>query len=446
MEKSTESKPRLRADHLLLCVLLAALTLSASVVVPYTGLSNFGMPEKGASANTLHHSSLRPLHEPALILKPFQAVNVSGATNQPVQVGAWGDAASVGNSGVQVEIRTNDYNVSSQDDAFWVGDVLSDGSFVQFGYLMMPPGYYCLNAHVTQAGTSCLGGSDNIAPSDARWFWAYFPNSQIVTDWYYGFGAANSAGSNGTWHLYSILPSESSNWSFVVDGVTIYSSNFPSSTSTSPAHLVAEMASGPYLSQLGPVEFRDLAYLGSDDLWYPTSSLSLIDGCGAADTGPCSISNAYGIQPVGANDVVAGSYASLSALASGQILWERESACTLGTTLSTSAAAGYAPLNVTFTDAVSSPQGNFRTDWWFGDGSHESGDLNQTVTYGTPGNYTPLVRVSDSAGCLSEVTGQVSVAATNGSTFGASTAGASVSVGEFTLCAVSPRDSYAPCQ
>jgi len=330
-------------------------------------------------------------NEPALSFPhPFQAVGNDDSSNEPVQVGAWGDSASVGNSGVQVEIQTNAYNVSGQDDAFWVGDVLSDGSFVQFGYLLMPPGYYCLYAQVTAAGTTCLGGSDNVGFSDARWFWSYFPNSQVVSDWYYGFGAANSAGSNGTWHLYSILPGLSHDWVFMMDGAPVYSSNFLSTTSSSPAHLVAEKASGPFLSQLGPVEFRGLAYLGNDSIWHATSSLSLIDGCGEADNGQCVIPNAYGVESVGPNDVIAGS-SSPSDSEPGQLVWQRQSACTLGSTLSASGSAGNAPFNVTFVDSISSPQGNFRTDWWFGDGTHEAGQLNQTVTYAMPGNYTPFV-------------------------------------------------------
>jgi len=249
---------------------------------------------------------------------PLQAVDSQGLT-QPVQVGAWGDETSIGNMGVQVEIQTNAYNVSSQGtDAFWVGDVLSDGTFVQFGYIIASAGYYCLNGHVTDAQTSCLGVEGNIGFADARWFWSYFPNAHDVSDWYYGFGSANSAGYNGTWHLYSIQPSASGDWSFVMDGAPVYSSDVPVKTSTSPAHLVAEKASGTYLSQLGPVEFRGLAYLGNN-LWHATSSLTLIDGCGFADTNLCTVSAAYGVELAGPNDVIAGSGVPLPE--SGQLVW-----------------------------------------------------------------------------------------------------------------------------
>jgi len=423
-----------------MCVILIALILFPTILSPYavqlrirTPTAREGTDDAEALGNNSH---LR-------FLKPFQAVSASQAVNQPVQVGAWGDGASVGNMGVQAEIQTNSYNVSGeQDDAFWVGDVLGDGSFVQFGYLILPAGYYCLNAHITDSGTSCLGGSDNVKFSDARWFWAYFPNSKVVGDWYYGFGPADSAGANSTWHLYSISPSVSGDWSFIMDDVTVFSSDFPSTTSTSPVHLVAEEASGPYLSRLGPVEFRDLAYLGNDSLWHATSYLSLIDGCGAADNNACSVPSGYGVESVGPNDLIAGS--NIPTSGPGQVVWERQSDCALTTALTSVGAIGNAPLNVTFIDSVSSPQGSVRTDWWFGNGFHEDGSSNQTATYDIPGNYTPLVRVLDSAGCLSEANGEVSVAAPNSQTAGTATTAPSFSVIFNLLCAVYPRDPSDP--
>ena len=359
-------------------------------------------------------------------------------------MGAWGGASSIGNLGVQVEIQTKLYNVSDgQDDAFWVGDVLSDGSFVQFGYLILPTGQYCFSAHISQSGTDCTGTSGSIESSDARWFWAYFPNAEAVNNWYYSFGPADSAGYNSTWHLYTISPDASGDWSFIMDGVTVYSSSFSSSASTAPVHFVAEKASGPYFSQLGPVEFRNLAYLGNDSLWHATSSLSLIDGCDAADNDQCSISNAYGVEMVGPNDVIAGSIPN-SVSESGQLIWERQSTCTLGTELLVVGKIGNAPLNVSFIDAVSSPQGSFRTDWWFGDGFHETGNSSQTFVYNAPGNYTPLVRVLDSTGCLSEASGEVSVAASNNPTFGTDTTPVTSFEIVFSLGVVLPWEPYAP--
>jgi hypothetical protein len=372
-------------------------------------------------------------------------VNDSQSANHPIQVGAWGDTASVGNSGVQVEIETNSYSVSNgAENAFWVGDVLKDGSFVQFGYVLLSPGYYCLTAHMTTGETSCSSIDDNVTLSDARWFWAYFPNVLAVNDWYYGFGPADSAGRNGTSHLYSIIPSELGDWNFVLDGVTVFSSSFPSAPSNSPAHLVAEKASGPNLSRLGPVEFRSLAYLANGTVWHATSTLTPILGCGSAARSSCTAAG-YGVESVGADDVIAGS--DVSSPGPGELIWQRQAACSLNTKLSTVGSVGVAPLNVTFMDDVSSPQGGFNTDWWFGDGTHEGGNSSWTITYRTPGNYTPFVRVLDSVACLSESSGKVSVSAANSPTLGSSAAVApSILFEQVVLCSVAQRNGNAPSQ
>jgi len=345
---------------------------------------------------------------PAAFPEPLLSVNDSQTTGHHVQVGAWGNADSVGNEGVQVEIQTNSYNVSNQaQDAFWVGDVLNNGAFVQFGYLILSPGYYCLSAHIAGNGTDCSGIDDNVGFSDARWFWSYFPDVRVVNDWYYEFGSINSAGLNGTWHLYSILPGPSGDWNFQMDGVAVYSTNFPSATSSSPAHVVAEKTSGSYGTRLGPVEFRNLAYLGNDTLWHGTSSLTPIAGCGYGDSLPCDVAIPYGVESIGANDIMAGS--NVLTPSGDQPIWLRQASCSIYATMTNAAMTGTAPLNVTFTESVSASHGAVSTDWWFGDGSHQHGNSSQTVTYRAPGNYTPFVRVLDSAGCLSEATGKVSV-------------------------------------
>ena len=382
----------MRAARLTLYLTVVALFLSASTV---TSPASFASHPNDYSY-------------PPAFPAPLLSVNDSQTSGHHVQVGAWGNIDSVGNEGVQVEIQTSSYNVSNQaQDAFWVGDVLNNGAFVQFGYLILSPGYYCLSAHITGNGTDCSGIDDKVGFSDSRWFWSYFPNVRAVNDWYYEFGSINSAGSNGTWHLYSILPGPSGDWNFQMDGVTVYATNFPSATSSSPAHVVAEKASGSYQTQLGPVEFRNLAYLGNDTLWHGTSSLTPIAGCGYGDRVPCNVAIPYGVESIGANDIMAGS--NVSTPSGDQPIWQRQTRCSIYATMTNAAMTGTAPLNVTFTESVSASHGVVSTDWWLGDGSHQQGNSSQTVTYRTPGNYTPLVRVLDSAGCLSEAAGKVFV-------------------------------------
>ena len=242
-----------------------------------------------------------------------------------LQAGAWGDDSSRGNKGVRAEIRIRIYGANSGDfDYFWVGDNLADGSFIQFGY-SYEPGYYCLRGHSVKDANTCLGKSENIDKSDARWQWQYWPDAS-VDDFYYGMGPANSAGDNGTWRTFSIIPDSANGWSFALDGDHVDGISFQPVKSKDPAYVVAEKTTdSPVLGDLGPVEFRNLAYL-QEDGWHPVDSLIVLRGCGALSD--CSIQNPYGVVLLAPNEIVAGS--SIQLLADGELLWT----------------SGYATLNV----------------------------------------------------------------------------------------------------
>ena len=130
---------------------------------------------------------------------------VTAQTQYDIQVGAWGDEASIGNMGVSTEIRTHVYSVVSPGlgNSFWVGDYLQNGAFIQFGYVLFAPGHYCSYGETVADSTKCLGSSETIGLNDARWFWQYWPNPAVV-DFYSGVGPANSAGPEGSWHDYQI--------------------------------------------------------------------------------------------------------------------------------------------------------------------------------------------------------------------------------------------------
>jgi ribosomal protein S27AE len=77
-----------------------------------------------------------------------------------------------------------------------------------------------------------------------------------------------------------------------------------------------ETTDSPVLGTLGPVEFRNLAYLAPDG-WHLVDTLTGLRGCGALSD--CSIQNAYGVVSVGPNDIVAGSNVKLTN--NGDLLW-----------------------------------------------------------------------------------------------------------------------------
>jgi hypothetical protein len=227
-----------------------------------------------------------------------QALSQNG---QSIQVGAWGDDASRGATGFEAEIRTHAYDsYPGEFDYFWVGATLTDESFVQFGY-GLEAGLYCLRGALIGNKFECYTKSDQIWESDVRWQWQYWPN-KFGHDFYYEIGPVGSAGPNGTWHTYGVLPSQTGKWGFLLDGERVATADFPSAVSQEPIAMVAEKSAGPqYHGELGPVEFRDLAYIGPDGLHY-VDSLLLLEGCVPA---PCA-SIPYGVSVRGPARIIAG--------------------------------------------------------------------------------------------------------------------------------------------
>src|SRR5208337_364877 len=164
--------------------------------------------------------SIIPILSLMVISLAISPATVHAMTYYTIKAGDWGDISSIGNTGVQVQIRTHIYSIGGDDwDSYWVGTDLSNGAFIQVGYLY-DPGAGCLEGFgTTSTPQHCTGSTDEIGPSDARWFWQYWPNgSQNV--FYWGIGPRNSAGVNGTWHTYTIEPNSANYWTIVVDNQT----------------------------------------------------------------------------------------------------------------------------------------------------------------------------------------------------------------------------------
>ena len=240
------------------------------------------------------------------------------STGHSLQVGAWGDEASKGNKGVQAEIRTHIYTVDQSDfDYFWIGEGLDNGAFIQFGY-GLEQGNYCLEGAILKGKLSCSRGAENIGSSDARWLWQYLPD--ISGDFYYGTGPADSAGLNGTWHRYSIAPSADNMWSFLLDGQIVDSMRVQWTYSKdSPAVVAEKVTSSARFSALGPVEFRNVAFL-KEDGWHSVNALYALRGC-AANTN-CDVDNPYGVSLIEPNHIKAGS--GEQKVQSGTVLWIRQ--------------------------------------------------------------------------------------------------------------------------
>ena len=233
-----------------------------------------------------------------------------------LQVGARGDDASRGNLGVRTEIRTDLYRAGPAVlDYFWVGTVLLDGAFIQFGYAL-EPGYFCLRGSYLGGNSKCAGDFALLSDSDARWQWQYWPDV-YGKDFYYEIGPTGSAGPNGTWHQYSIVPGSNHSVVFVLDREEVTKIDFQLQPSGEPPMIVAEkVTASNELGDLGPVEFRNLEYL-EEDGWHAVDSLVSLNSCGTNTN--CVVENPYGVSSEGPNQIIAGSSGEIRR--SGQLLW-----------------------------------------------------------------------------------------------------------------------------
>ena len=239
-------------------------------------------------------------------------------TETTFKVGAWGDDASRANLGVEAQIETHVYDsFPGTLNYFWVGDDLAGGSFIQFGY-SLEPGTYCLKGTSIGGKFTCSGSTELIQSEDARWQWQYWPN-RFESDYYYEIGPSGSAGTNGTWHLYTIAPNPTNSWSFMFDGKIVSNSSFPVSQSTDPAFMVAEGSANPNASTtLGPVKYRQLSYFNGVS-WNSVDSLVALSYCGIS---VACFANSYGAKAIGSNLLLAGSNVPKSQ--DGSLLWTSE--------------------------------------------------------------------------------------------------------------------------
>lgn len=255
--------------------------------------------------------------------------NAKAVSTYNLQVGAYGDDDSIGNMGVRAEIRTNIYHVNYPDeDTFWVGNILSNSAFIQFGYIIEHSGRYCSNATVMlDTSIACSGDYISVDGSEVLLFWAYSPSNSDVL-FYYGLTRHVLVGINASWHVYSIVADRTGGgWVFLVDNKDVAHAVFPVSSSSDRIFIVAEKAfrfgqitnSTRALTpgRLGPVEFRNIAYL-KDDNWHFVTELYAIVNCGVNPTCPPI---PYGVSLVEPNHIIAGT--SIPRPNDKQLLWSK---------------------------------------------------------------------------------------------------------------------------
>ena len=175
------------------------------------------------------------------------------------QTGARAANSAAFNNGSSIYIQTvYPQNISYGSMAFWVGEDLSNGAFVQEGYeVNNRSGYYPTNC--TLSGCS---SREYLSKGIPTWFWEYFP-SGYSGDSFLGFiGPNDSAGQNGSYNNYTFYSKEGE-WYFLFNGNVI--GNISLGTGTSGANPVT--AFGEYAdamdnkSYMAPVAFKNLRVL-----------------------------------------------------------------------------------------------------------------------------------------------------------------------------------------
>jgi hypothetical protein len=270
------------AKILVLTALIAVATLSSAMTI---------VPVNVPTSNNL--ASGTPLQ-----IRQGPIGVFSAGTGDPYwfQQGAFGDSSTHNSVGASVMIRTVYDSLNNDAHSYWVGAVLSNGAFVQVGYL---------NGLTTTGQLYCCA-----------WFYEFFPAGNSTSPPI--IGPPGSAGPIGSWHTYTLNYTGSGVWSFYMDSQYLGSSTPSSdrfnlgagSTGSNPVAALSEVAQTNGRSDIiGPGEFKNFEYA-------PTSpnSFQLVQtgdvhiGCGEAPNS--CLPNPYGVAEIEKvqNDFLTGSF------------------------------------------------------------------------------------------------------------------------------------------
>ncbi len=206
------------------------------------------------------------------------------------QFGARGGIDSAFNNGTAITIKTIiPQNTNGGSLAFWVGENLQNGAFLQVGYLITnTTANYPLLCDLSECTTQIINAGQ------AEWFYEYFPASNANASFLGAIGPQGSAGANGTSNTYSFY-STGTTWHILVNGQEKGTADLGSATS-GPSIPVAfgELANStgitPYIQ---PVTFYNLSYYKNGRFKPAATGYSYI-GFGAQ--GERNIQDPYGVQ------------------------------------------------------------------------------------------------------------------------------------------------------
>lgn len=129
------------------------------------------------------------------------------------QFGAAGGSDSAYNNGASATIQTiTSQNINSGSLAFWIGEDLSNGTFLQTGYVVQNQ-----SADYPESCTKSGCTDYSYIPKGSPiWFYEYFP-AGYDGSFLGGLGPAGSAGANKTYNNYGFF-SQGNTWYFTMNG------------------------------------------------------------------------------------------------------------------------------------------------------------------------------------------------------------------------------------
>ena len=209
------------------------------------------------------------------------------------QSGARAGSDAAQNGGASVSIQTVvPQGADGSSMAFWVGENLPNGAFLQAGYVVEnQSGNY--PSECTASGCS---GTEHLSAGNAEWFYEYFlpdENGSFMGR----IGPDASAGANGTFNTYAFLASGNT-WQFLFDGETVGSVDLGASSSGSDlpdalGEVANASSNGAYMKD---VVFANLSAYKSGAFLPVSSGYATISYGVGSQT---ALANPYGVREVG---------------------------------------------------------------------------------------------------------------------------------------------------
>ncbi len=215
------------------------------------------------------------------------------------QSGITGGGGAYYNTGAKVSIQTITPQSSTYGSfGYWVGEDLSNGAFLQIGYVVPnATGYYPNNCTEDFNGNATCSSGVYLTSGEPSWFWEYFPPNAANNTFFGGYGPSDSAGANGTFNTYSFEASGNT-WSFYFNGNIVgrVYLGAPASGMNAPEAIAEYADARSNTTRMQAVQFKNLESMnngGFQTVQYGYANIGYGKGSQTA------LANPYGVKEIG---------------------------------------------------------------------------------------------------------------------------------------------------